>query len=216
MKHQRAGLAEMIRKLNEAGLSREKITERAQEKYAESSVRTAVSRFFVNERRERRRATGAGRHRSIPSPEEQRVIRLAEKLFGKDAPKHLQAASRHAVRIEFPLTVGEIDNDPTYPEGAKERVLVNRYERDKKAIAACKKHYGVKCCVCHMGFEDAYGMKAKDYIQVHHLVPLSKAGKRYNVDPVKDLRPVCPNCHAVIHMHKPMPYTLKEVRAMLE
>jgi len=30
-------------------------------------------------------------------------------------------------------------------------------------------------------------------------VPLAKVGKSYVVNPVKDLRPVCPNCHAMLH-----------------
>ena len=33
-------------------------------------------------------------------------------------------------------------------------------------------------------------------------------------DPLKDLVPVCPNCHAVIHLRTP-PYTPKETRRML-
>ena len=37
----------------------------------------------------------------------------------------------------------------------------------------------------------------KDLIQVHHLVPLSAIGKKYRVDPIRDLRPVCPNSRRV-------------------
>jgi 5-methylcytosine-specific restriction enzyme A len=36
-------------------------------------------------------------------------------------------------------------------------------------------------------------------IQVHHLVPLSEVTEDYKVDPIKDLRPDCPNCHVMLH-----------------
>ena len=52
------------------------------------------------------------------------------------------------------------------------------------------------------------------YIHVHHLRPLSEIKASYVVDPKEDLRPVCPNCHAVIHLRKPS-FTLEEVLAML-
>jgi len=34
------------------------------------------------------------------------------------------------------------------------------------------------------------------------------------LDPVKDLRPICPNCHAMIHRREP-PYTIEDLRVML-
>jgi 5-methylcytosine-specific restriction protein A len=30
-------------------------------------------------------------------------------------------------------------------------------------------------------------------------VPISTIGEEYQLDPVKDLVPVCPNCHAMLH-----------------
>jgi len=45
-----------------------------------------------------------------------------------------------------------------------------------------------------------YGEIAEGYIHVHHLRPLSEVGEAHAVDPVADLRPVCPNCHAVLHL----------------
>jgi hypothetical protein len=52
-------------------------------------------------------------------------------------------------------------------------------------------------------------------IHVHHLVPLSGKQQGYEVDPVRDLRPVCPNCHLIIHSKKE-PFTIKEAREMVE
>jgi 5-methylcytosine-specific restriction protein A len=36
-------------------------------------------------------------------------------------------------------------------------------------------------------------------IHVHHLRELASIGKEYEVDPILELRPVCPNCHAILH-----------------
>ena len=48
-------------------------------------------------------------------------------------------------------------------------------------------------------FGNRYGELGEGYIHVHHVVPLSKIGKEYTVDPVKDLIPLCANCHAMVH-----------------
>lgn len=46
----------------------------------------------------------------------------------------------------------------------------------------------------------SYGAYAAGFIHVHHLNPLAEATGERIVDPVEDLRPVCPNCHSVIHL----------------
>ena len=102
-----------------------------------------------------------------------------------------------------------------YVEGKSRQVLVNVYERDPAARRACINHYGPSCIVCGILFERRYGPIGRGYIHVHHLVPMSEVGTTYNVDPVKDLRPVCPNCHAMIHKKSP-PYTIDELRTILE
>jgi 5-methylcytosine-specific restriction protein A len=101
-----------------------------------------------------------------------------------------------------------------FSEGARIAVLVNRYERDWQARATCIAHHGTRCSICGMSFLDRYGESMTDFIHVHHLVPLSEIGENYEVDPVNDLAPVCPNCHAFLHHRKP-PLTLVEARTAL-
>jgi len=67
-----------------------------------------------------------------------------------------------------------------------------------------------------MEFEEVYGEIGIGFIHVHHLVPISEIGTSYKIDPVKDLIPVCPNCHAMIHKRKPIPYTVDEIKEKLE
>ena len=104
--------------------------------------------------------------------------------------------------------------DPLY-EGAVHVVQVNAFERNPRARSACIAHHGIACVVCGFSFGAAYGDVAEKYIQVHHLRPLAGIGEEYRVNPVKDLRPVCANCHCVIHLRTP-PYTVEEMRQLLQ
>lgn len=108
----------------------------------------------------------------------------------------------------------ELDGADRLFEGVKRQVVVNTYERDPEARKRCLAHYGMNCFVCGFNFADVYGESGKGLIHVHHLTPLSQVGKEYEVDPVRDLRPVCPNCHAVIHRRDP-PYSIEEVKQFL-
>lgn len=97
----------------------------------------------------------------------------------------------------------EVSTQESFLEGATKTVSINAYERNRKARAACIRRHGAICAVCNFNFEVVYGAIAKGFIHVHHIVPLATIGKQYRLNPVKDLVPVCPNCHAVIHLTKP-------------
>ncbi len=99
-------------------------------------------------------------------------------------------------------------------EGAVIRVLVNAYERSSVARERCVRHHGATCLICGFNFGRMYGPMVEGFIHVHHLRALSEVGAEYVVDPVMDLRPVCPNCHAVLHSRTPA-YTIEEVRGFL-
>jgi 5-methylcytosine-specific restriction protein A len=108
----------------------------------------------------------------------------------------------------------EIEPNKTFPEGASKTVTINAYERNSKAKVACIKFYGYICAVCNRKLSDTYGNIASQIIHVHHLVPISEIKKEYQLDPIRDLRPVCPNCHAVIHSTQPA-LTIEELKAHL-
>lgn len=99
-------------------------------------------------------------------------------------------------------------------EGALTRVTVNRYERNPWARQACLNHYGTTCQACGLDFEKMYGSLGKGFIHVHHVVDLATIGAKYEVDPIKDLRPVCPNCHAMLHRETPA-MTVDELRTRI-
>lgn len=99
-------------------------------------------------------------------------------------------------------------------EGLKKIVTVNSYERNSKARELCVKHWKAICAVCDFNFEKAYGEIGKGFIHVHHLTPIAQIGKTYQIDPIKDLIPVCPNCHAIIHKKEP-PYSIEEMKIII-
>ncbi len=103
----------------------------------------------------------------------------------------------------------------TFVEGAFRQVMVNAYERNHEARRLCIEHYGTNCCICGFDFGAMYGEMFDGFIHVHHIRPLSEIAGEYVVNPVEDLRPVCPNCHAVLHRRTP-PYGIEEVKGFLQ
>ncbi|HTW59082.1 MAG TPA: hypothetical protein VMD99_13200 [Terriglobales bacterium] len=99
-------------------------------------------------------------------------------------------------------------------EGISKTVSVTVYERNPIARQQCIAHYGATCFACGFSFGDVYGETAEGFIHVHHLKAVARAGER-KVDPIKDLRPICPNCHAVIHLQNP-PLSIVELKRMLK
>jgi hypothetical protein len=96
------------------------------------------------------------------------------------------------------------DLPATHTEGAPLAVTVNRYERNPAARQACLLHYrqlrkATLCEACDFDFEARYGELGAGFIHVHHVVKLADIGAAYQVDPLRDLVPLCPNCHAMIH-----------------
>lgn len=65
---------------------------------------------------------------------------------------------------------------------------------------------------CGFDFEAVYGEAGKDFIEVHHIKPLSDVGEDVEVDPEKDLVCVCSNCHRIIHRKKDGICTIEEVK----
>ena len=100
-------------------------------------------------------------------------------------------------------------------EGHRVEILVSRYERDPMNRKNCIKHYGPICSACGFDFAVTYGEIGTGYIHVHHLTPLAvHNGKSLKVNPIEDLRPVCPNCREMLHRVDP-PYTIDQIKSFL-
>ncbi len=112
--------------------------------------------------------------------------------------------SDYSIDSEPFSSAGEVVVDKGHEDGRRVRIEVDRYERDPRNRKACIEHYKPICVVCGFESSNVYRDVKDGYIHVHHLKLVSQ-GKR-KIDPKKDLRPVCPNCHAMLHTRTP-PWT---------
>lgn len=97
----------------------------------------------------------------------------------------------------------EVPSDGTFNEGTVAHALVNRFERSAEARARCLAHFGPVCKVCNFDFERTFGSLGRGFMHVHHVVDLASIRANYVVNPLTDLVPVCPNCHAMLHQVRP-------------
>jgi len=114
-----------------------------------------------------------------------------------------------------PTHPDEVSEKEVHYEGAVKQTIVNRYERDTKARDKCIEYYGLKCQICLFDFEEVYGELGAGFIHVHHLTPISDIGEEYKLDPIRDLRPVCPNCHAMLHKKNP-PLSIEQLKRKMK
>lgn len=106
-----------------------------------------------------------------------------------------------------------MDNIPIHVEGKVYESHSVGFERNLKAREECLKYYGCKCFVCGFDFEKEYGELGRGFIEVHHIVPLSTIRDEYVVDPIRDLRPLCSNCHSMVHRREPV-ISIEELKKM--
>jgi 5-methylcytosine-specific restriction protein A len=123
----------------------------------------------------------------------------------------LMHTERMLTEVTFPDEVIETN---ILIEGVVRQVVVNIFERSEEGRRLCLLHYGYRCSVCNFDFEARYGEIGRKFIHVHHLIPLSQVTREYHLDPIEHLRPVCPNCHAMLHRKDP-PFTLEQLREIL-
>lgn len=83
-----------------------------------------------------------------------------------------------------------------FEEGFKSQIITEVSKRNRKVTDLAKAKYGTRCSVCDFDFGEVYGSHGHGFIEIHHLDPIN-LGKRKST--VEDLRPVCPNCHRMLH-----------------
>jgi 5-methylcytosine-specific restriction protein A len=123
---------------------------------------------------------------------------------------------RQLWRGHGPAAMQPLDLVPgTCPPDAVGTIDVNRYERNPDAHRVCLAFHGTACAACGFSFEAAYGDIGAGVMDVHHIVPPSMLEGGYQLDPVADLVPLCPNCHAMVHRGAGTPRTVSELRNIL-
>ncbi len=134
------------------------------------------------------------------------ALRWIERVIGRRVPRPTWTGARRTDAPAVPRALWE---------AVETRSVQTRRERNRAARAECIDRFGSKCVVCKFSFERKYGAWGAGYIEVHHLAPLGKAQGNRRVDPKKDLRPVCANCHRMLHVSDP-PITPAALRSLLK
>lgn len=97
-----------------------------------------------------------------------------------------------------------VDIDQEFTEGGKSFVAHLRIERNPALMQAKKrKLFGkpLHCKICTFDFADTYGSLGLDYIEGHHIQPLSTLDGQAVKNRLDALILVCSNCHRMIHRH---------------
>jgi 5-methylcytosine-specific restriction protein A len=131
-------------------------------------------------------------------------------------PPAAEFGLRQLWRDQGPAAVDPAELVPgTYPPQAISSIVVNRYERDSDARRVCLAFHGTSCAACGFSFEAAFGDIGTGFIDVHHVVPPAMIGTGYQLDPIADLVPLCPNCHAMAHLAVRSPRSVSELRSII-
>lgn len=107
-------------------------------------------------------------------------------------------------------------------EGEATEVTLTKYERSRLARQLCIDAYGgtYSCEVCGLKLADKYGHREdkEDYIEVHHIVEHAEKSKQsgsHEVNYRKEMIPLCPNCHRMIHQLKDHTISPDELRDII-
>lgn len=93
-------------------------------------------------------------------------------------------------------------------EEGNEKIASTTYKRSVRLRNIAREHFThnghIQCDCCHFDFSTAYAAPYnKECIEIHHIIPLANY-EHEDVEKsveaaLKNLMPVCPNCHRVIH-----------------
>ena len=122
----------------------------------------------------------------------------------------------------FDETVTE--NDVIILEGKKRIVKQKTYERSSRLRELAINHFTVDgqivCRGCGFNFAAVYGLHGAGYIEIHHLKPIFTYGDE-NVEKtleeaLRDVAPVCANCHVMIHRKRDHMLSIEELKAIIQ
>lgn len=103
-----------------------------------------------------------------------------------------------------------------YKEGKIQVKFGSKFERNPHLRQKAIDIHGTTCKVCGFNFEEVYGDIGKNFIEIHHIKPMYIIRKEVSVNPNTDLIPLCSNCHKMVHRNKKKPYTIEQLKHILE
>ena len=117
--------------------------------------------------------------------------------------------------VKHDIDAEQSQEDSYYKDGKVIQYYGTRYERNPVNRVRAIEIHGTSCKACGFNFEEIYGERGKDFIEIHHRKPLFTLGKESDIDPANDLVPVCSNCHQMIHRKKDNVLDIDELKEIL-
>ncbi len=124
---------------------------------------------------------------------------IADEFDGRKDELHKIACAIRQNREFFKtITFGNEFEGMDFPEGA----LLFHLHRVLEARDSRKIFSSESCEICHLNLSEVYKPAPGNFLQCHLTVPVTELDgcKHYAAD---DFITVCPNCHAVLHRHRP-------------
>ena len=140
----------------------------------------------------------------------------APRSYWKLTPKGVEAArslqrSSGSIDLQIAADLEAVAQEESALEGLRTARLAAHFERNPKLRAAAVAIHGTTCVACQFNFEAIYGARGKDYIEVHHLVPVSQMAEPSTVNPRTDMTVLCSNCHRMVHRSREKPLSLHDL-----
>lgn len=111
------------------------------------------------------------------------------------------------------------DEESKFAEGSRVYRMHRGLERDPAISRKAKRERlrtmgKLDCDVCNINFEFVYGDRGREFIEAHHLTPVSKLDGKTKTK-VSDFALVCSNCHRMLHRGNPLT-NIQELRLALK
>lgn len=147
---------------------------------------------------------------------------LAQNRFDYDDARSVVAAVESTRSKKRRVIV--YSEEATASEGRAARRDGTARARSRRLRDAAISHYAlpdgrVVCHACGFDFLETYGELGEGYIQIHHESPLCQYSdegfEQYIPEAVKKMKPLCANCHCMLHRRRDMPLTVDELRVLI-
>jgi 5-methylcytosine-specific restriction endonuclease McrA len=144
--------------------------------------------------------TAQGRYLGTATPVLCEILQDAAGIESSKEPKE-------AKKSKTPQKVSRTNHHEEYAEGQRKLRETYFFARNPKLVKEAKEHYGYTWQICGFNFEEKYGSLGIEYIECHHLIPLSERAEEEwegdNLTNISQVTVLCSNCHRMVHRKKP-------------
>ncbi len=110
--------------------------------------------------------------------------------------------------------------DVEFPEGKAYQINHFKRERSPELVKLAKSEFLKKngrlfCEACDFSFGSVYGGIGDDFIEMHHLIPVSTLSEGSKTK-LSDVVLVCSNCHRMLHRYRPWIETVKNLKFIIK